>query len=85
MKVLPNIKMLFSIAFNLVSKLRSFLVAATDIAGAGFILISDAEEIPVTEIVVERVRVARVLLLVIGTVARLFIVGKVSDIMSLIR
>ena len=85
MKVLPNIKMTFSIAFNLVSKLRSFLVAATDIAGAGFILIPDAEEIPVTEIVVERVRVARVLLLVIGTVARLFIVGKVSDIMSLIR
>ena len=36
----------FSIAFNLVSKFASCPVAATDIAGAGFILtIPDAEEI----------------------------------------
>ena len=86
MKVVPNMKKTFSIAFNLVSKLRSFLIAATGIAGAGFILtISDAEGIPVAVIVVERLRVTRVLLLVLGAVARLFIVGKVSDIMSLIR
>ena len=37
-KVLPNLKMAFSIAFSLVSKFASCPVAATDIAGAGFIL-----------------------------------------------
>ena len=42
--------MAFSIAFNLVSKFVSCHVAATDIAGAGFILtIPDAEEIAVVE------------------------------------
>ena len=40
--------MAFSIAFNQVLKLASCSVAATDIAGAGFILtIPDAEEIAV--------------------------------------
>ena len=50
--VLPNLKMVFSIAFNLVSKFASCLVAATHITGVGFILtIPDAEEIAVVVIV----------------------------------
>ena len=36
--VLPNLKMTFFIAFNLVAKFASCPVATTDIAGAGFIL-----------------------------------------------
>ena len=44
-KELPNLKMVFSIALNLVSKLRSCRLAATDIAETGFILtIPDPEE-----------------------------------------
>ena len=73
--------MAFSIAFNLVSKFASCPVAATDIAGAEFILtIPDPEEIAVVVIVEGEVRVTRTLLfaLVIGTVARLFIGGKVT-------
>ena len=54
--------MVFSIAFNLVSKLRSCPVAATDIARAGFLCtIPDAKEITVVVILEEEVRVARVL------------------------
>ena len=42
--ILPSLKMAFFIVFNLVSKFASWPVAATDIAGAGFILtIPDAE------------------------------------------
>ena len=56
--------MAFSVAFNLVSKLASCLVAATVIVGVEFILnIPDAEEIVVVVIVEEKVRVTRVLLL----------------------
>ena len=64
--------MAFSIAFNLVSKFASCPVAATDIAGAGFILtIPDAEAIAVVVIVEGEVRVTRTLLLavVVGIVA----------------
>ena len=58
--------MAFSIAFNLVSKFASCAVAATDIAGAGFILtLPDAEEIAVVEIVEGEVRVTRILLIVV--------------------
>ena len=63
--------MLFSIAFYLVSKLRSCPVTATEKAGAGFrLIISDAEEIAVVVTVEGEIRVERVLLLtvVIGTV-----------------
>ena len=70
--VLPNLKMAFSIAFNLVSKFACCPVAATDIAGAGFILtIPDAEEIVVVVIVEGEVKVTKILLLsvVIGIVA----------------
>ena len=70
--VLPNLKMAFSIAFNLVSKFASCPVAATDIAGAGFILtIPDAAEMAVVVIVEGEIRVTRILLLavVIGIVA----------------
>ena len=80
--------MIFSITFNVASKLRSCSVAATDIAGAEFILnIPDIEVIAVVVIVMEEVTVKRILLLtaVIGTVALLFIGGKVSASMSLIR
>ena len=50
--------MAFSIAFKLVSKFASCPVAATDIAGAGFILIMpDAEAIAVVVIVEGEVRV----------------------------
>ena len=46
--------MKFSIAFNLISKLKSSTVAATCIAGAGFILtIPDTEEIAVVVITEE--------------------------------
>lgn len=47
----------------------------------------DVKEITVAEIVEEEIRVRTVLLLtvVIGTAARLFMGGKESDIMSLIR
>ena len=59
-KKLPNLKMTFSITFNLVSKLTSCPVTATDIAGARFILtILDAEEIAVIKIVEKEVRVTR--------------------------
>ena len=71
-KVFANLKIAFSIAFNLVSKFASCLVAATDLAGAGFTLTTpDAEEIAVVVIVEGEVGVTRVLLLavVIGTVA----------------
>ena len=69
-KELPNLKITFSVATNLVSRLRSRPVTPTDIAGAGFILtIPDAEEIAVVVIIVEGVRVTKVLLLVIRTVA----------------
>ena len=62
--VLPNLKMAFSIAFNLVPKCASCPVAATDIAGAGFIVtIPDAEEMAVVVIVEGEVRVTRILLL----------------------
>ena len=84
---LPNLKMTFSIAFNLVSKFVSCTVAATDIAGAGFIFtIPDAEEIAAIVIVDREVRVTRILLFAVvkETVTWLFIGGKVSDIMSLI-
>ena len=63
-KVLPSLKIAFSIAFNLVLKSASYPVVATDIAGAGFMLtITDAEEIAVVVIVKEELRVTRVLLL----------------------
>ena len=68
--VLPNLKIVFSIAFNRVSKFASGPVAVTDIAGAGFILTTpDAEERAVQMIVEEEVRVTRILLLavIIGT------------------
>ena len=61
--------MKFSIAFNLVSKFVSCPVAATDIAGTGFILtIPDADEMAV--VVEGDARVTRILLLavVIGVV-----------------
>ena len=86
-KVLPNLKMAFSIAFSLVSKFASCPVAATDIAGAGFTLtILVPKEITVAVIVEEQIGVWRALLLraVFGTVAWLFIGGKVTEIMSLI-
>ena len=79
--------MSFSVAFNLVSKFASCPLAATDIAGAGFILtIPDAEEIVVVVLVEWEVRMTIILPLavVIGIVAWLFIGGKVSDITSLI-
>ena len=85
-KVLPNLKMAFSIAFNLVSKFASCHIAATDIAGAEFILtIPDSVEIGIVVIVEGEISVTRVFLLavVFGTVAPLFIGGKVSDIMNL--
>ena len=85
--VLPNLKMEFSIAFNLVSKFASCHAAATDIAGGGFMFTSsDAEEIAVVMIVEGKVRVTRILLLtvVLEIVTRLFIGRKESDIMSLI-
>ena len=86
-KLVPNLKIAISIEFKLVSKFPSYPVASTYTAGAGFILnILDVEEIAVIAIVEGEVKVTRVLLLaaVIGTVAWLFIGGKVSDIMSLI-
>ena len=61
--------MKFSIAFNIVSKFASCPVAATDIAGTGFILtIPDADEMAV--VVEGDARVTRILLLavVIGVV-----------------
>ena len=70
--VLPNLKMAFSIAFNLISKFTSCPVAATDIAAAGFMLtIPDAEAIVVVVIAEGEVRVTRILLLavVVGIVA----------------
>ena len=70
--VLPNLKMAFSITFNLVSKFVSCPVAATDIAGAGFILtIPHAEEIAFVVKNEGEVRVIRILLLavVVGIVA----------------
>ena len=78
----------FSIAFNLVSKFASCHVAATDMAGAGFILTrSDTQEIAVVMLVEGKVRVTRILLLavVIGIVTRLFIGRKMSAIVSLIN
>ena len=64
--VLPNLKMAFSMAFNLVSKFVSCHVAATDIAGARFILtIPDAEEIAVVMVVEGEVKVTRILLLAV--------------------
>ena len=64
--LLPNLKTTFSIEFNLALKFASCPVAATDIAGTGFILtIPDAEEIAVLVVVEGEVRVARVLLLVV--------------------
>ena len=78
-KLLSNLKMAFAVAFNLVSKLASCLVAATVIVGAEFIFnIPDTEEIVVVVIVEEEVRVTRVLLLavVIGSVFWLFIGRK---------
>ena len=68
--VLPNLKIVFSMAFNIVSKFASGPVAVTDIAGAGFILTTpDAEERAAQMIVEEEVRVTRILLLavIIGT------------------
>ena len=54
-KVLPNLKMAFSIVFSLVSKFASCPVAATDIAGAGFTLtILVRKEITVAVIVEEQ-------------------------------
>ena len=70
--VLPNLKMAFSIAFNLVSKYASCPVATTGVAGPGFILtIPDAEDTAAIVIVEGEVRVTRILLLavVIGIVA----------------
>ena len=64
--------MAFSIALNLVSKFASCPIAATHVAGVGFILtIPDAEEIAVVVIVEREVRVTRILLLavVVGIVA----------------
>ena len=56
---------MFSIAFNLVSKLRSYPIAAIDTAGAEFILtVPDAGEIAFAVIVEDEVRLARVLTLV---------------------
>ena len=78
----------FSIAFNLVSKFASYHVAATDMAGAGFILTrSDTQEIAVVMLVEGKVRVTRILLLavVIGIVTRLFIGRKTSAIVNLIN
>ena len=58
--------MAFSIAFNLVSKLRSCPVAEIGIAGAGFILtISGAEKIAAVVIVDGELSVTRVLLLAV--------------------
>ena len=71
-KLLPNLQIGFSIAFKLISKLASCAVAATGIAGVGFVLtIPYAEEIAVVVIVEKKVRVTRVLLLpaVTATVA----------------
>ena len=76
--VLPNLKISFSIGFNLVSKLTSCPVAGTHVAGAGFILIiPDAEEITIVVIVEGEVRVTKTLsAVVIEIVAWLFTVGK---------
>ena len=61
--LLPNLKITFSIVFNLVSKFQSGPLAAIDIAGAGFVLtISDAEEISLVVIVEGEVIVIRILL-----------------------
>ena len=61
---LPNLRIAFSVVFNLVSKLASSPVAATHIARAEFILtISDAEEITIVVIVEGEIRVTRILLL----------------------
>ena len=63
--------MKFSIAFNLVSKFVSCPVAATDIAGTGFILtIPDADEMAV--VVEGDARVTRILLLAV-------VIGVVDD------
>ena len=70
-EVTHNLKITFFIVFSLVSKLVS-TAAATDLAGAGFVLtVHNGEEIAVAVIVEEEVRVKRVLQLavVIGTVA----------------
>ena len=64
--------MVFFIAFNLVSKLRSCPVTPTGMARAGIILtMPNAEEITVIAIAEEQIRVARVLpiTVVIETVA----------------
>ena len=65
--VLPNLKMAFSIAFNLVSKFASCPVAATNIVGAWFMLtIPDAEEVAVVVIVEGgEVRVTKIFLLAV--------------------
>ena len=71
--------MAFSVAFNLAPKLTFCPVAATNIAGAAFILnIPHVKGIVVVVIVEEEVRVTRGLLLavVIGNIGRLFIGGK---------
>ena len=79
--------MVLSIAFSLVSKLRSCAVAATALVLRPFILTTlDAEEIAVVVIAEEEVRVTRVLRLTVITwiVALLVIGGKMGDIRSLI-
>ena len=64
--ILPNLKMTFSIVFNLVSKFVSCPVAAKEIAGAGFIFTThDSEETAVVVIVEGDVRVTRALLLAV--------------------
>ena len=65
--VLPNLKMTFSIAFNLVSKFAPCSVAAIYLPGAGFTLtIPDTEGIAVVAIVEGEVRVTRILLLAVA-------------------
>ena len=59
--VLRNLKMAFSIAFNLVTKFAFCPVAAIDIAGAGFkLIIIEAEEIAVVVIVEREIKVTRI-------------------------
>ena len=61
--IVPNLKIAFPIALNLVSKFASCHLAAIDITGTGFVLIIPyAEETAVVVIVQLEVRATRALL-----------------------
>ena len=75
--VILNLKMSFSVAFSLVSKFASCPLAATDIAGAGFIpTIPDAEEIAVAVLVEWEVRMTIILPISCGYRNRCLIIHR---------